>query len=83
MRILTFTVLAGALLTLGACGTNPTERAMSGAAIGAGSGAAIGAIAGGPAGAAFGAWVGGASGALAGAVTPPNMVNLGTPVWHY
>jgi osmotically inducible lipoprotein OsmB len=81
MRKLQFIVLSGTMLALCACGTNPAERAASGAAIGAGTGAAIGVIAGGPAGAAFGAWVGGASGALAGAVTPPTMVDLGTPVW--
>jgi osmotically inducible lipoprotein OsmB len=81
MRKLDLVVLSGAMLALGACVTTPPERAVSGAAIGAGTGAAIGAIAGGPAGAAFGAWVGGASGALAGAITPPTMVDLGTPVW--
>jgi osmotically inducible lipoprotein OsmB len=58
MRMLKFALLSGAMLSLAACGTTPTDRAVTGAAIGAGTGAAIGAIAGGPAGAAFGAWVG-------------------------
>jgi len=71
-----------AALLLSACGTNPGDRAGSGALIGAGTGAAIGAIAAGPAGAAFGAWVGAASGATGGAVTSPTMVDLGQPVWR-
>lgn len=83
MRILKFGLVAGAALTLAACGTTPTDRAASGALIGSGTGAAIGAIAAGPPGALFGAWVGGASGAFAGAVTPPTMVDLGKPVWDY
>jgi phage tail tape-measure protein len=50
---------------------DPGQRALGGAAIGAGSGAAIGAIAGGGRGAAIGALAGGALGAVAGAATTP------------
>jgi osmotically inducible lipoprotein OsmB len=75
-------LMVAAALLLSACGTNPADRAGSGALIGAGTGAAIGAIAAGPAGAAFGAWVGAAAGGAGGAVTSPSMVNLGQPVWR-
>ena len=52
--------------------TDPGQRAVGGALIGAGSGAAIGAIAGGPAGAAIGAGAGAIAGAATGyATTPP------------
>jgi hypothetical protein len=79
-RIGYLAVAAG--LMLAACGTNPADRTITGAALGGATGAAIGAIAAGPAGAAFGAWVGGAAGATGGAVTSPSMVNLGQPVWR-
>jgi hypothetical protein len=79
-RIGVFVVASGLLLA--ACGTNPADRAVSGAVLGGATGAAIGAIAAGPAGAAFGAWVGGAAGATGGAVTSPGTVNLGQPVWR-
>ena len=55
-----------AALLLSACGTNPGDRAGSGALIGAAGGAAIGA----------------GAGALTGAVTSPNNINLGQPAWE-
>ena len=64
---------AGALLALAAC-TNPydpTQRAVGGGLLGAGTGAAIGGLAGGGRGAAAGALIGGAVGAVGGAVTTP------------
>ncbi|MDA8051246.1 MAG: cell envelope biogenesis protein OmpA [Rhodospirillales bacterium] len=64
----------GVALMLGGC-TNPyspQQRALGGAALGAGTGAAIGAIAGGGRGAATGALIGGALGAVGGAVTTPH-----------
>ena len=62
----------GASLALTACDPyDPGERALGGAAIGAGSGAAIGAAVGGGHGAAVGALVGGAVGAVTGAATTP------------
>src|SRR5437763_13737728 len=50
---------------------DPGQRALGGAAIGAGTGAAIGAAAGGGPGAAIGAATGGALGASPGAATTP------------
>ncbi|ABQ29748.1 MULTISPECIES: hypothetical protein [Acidiphilium] len=69
---------------LGAC-TNPYDpgqRALGGAALGAGTGAAIGALAGGGRGAATGALIGGAIGAVGGAATtppPPSPYEAGYP----
>ncbi len=65
-------------LGLSACGTDPGDRTISGAAIGAGAGAIIGAATGTPAtGAAIGALAGGAIGGL----TDPCTLNLGDPYW--
>jgi YMGG-like Gly-zipper len=50
---------------------NPSERAITGGLLGAGTGAAIGAIAGGGRGAGIGAAVGGGLGAVTGAATTP------------
>jgi YMGG-like Gly-zipper len=75
-RIIASGAVAVALsLGLAACAGvdpyNPTQRAVAGGLIGAGSGAAVGALAGGGTGAAIGAGVGAAVGAVAGAVTTP------------
>lgn len=66
-----FGLIAGACLTLAACGDpyDPGTRALNGGLIGGGAGAAIGAIAGGPA---IGAVTGAALGAGTGALTTPN-----------
>jgi|SRR3954469_19041308 len=63
----------GALLSLSACTDpyDPGQRALGGAALGAGTGAALGAIAGGGRGAATGALIGGAVGAVGGVATTP------------
>ncbi len=78
-RVLTFAALS---LSLGvaACGTDPFDRTVSGAGIGAGVGAVGAAIAGGSVG--TGAAVGAVAGGVVGAVTSPDDVNLGTPVWR-
>ena len=68
-----------AALTLAGCGTNPGDRAVSGALIGAAGGAAIGAAAGNPG---LGAAVGAGAGAVVGAATDPCDLNLGDPAWH-
>ncbi len=71
--VLRAALAAAIALGLAAC-TNPYDpgqRALGGAAIGAGTGAAIGAIAGGGRGAAVGALAGGAVGAVGGAATTP------------
>ena len=74
------TVVAMLVLTsLAACGSTKGDRALSGAAIGAGAGAVGGAVVGGnPVG---GAVVGGAVGAAAGALTKKKDVDLGKPIW--
>jgi hypothetical protein len=69
-RLISFTTAGVLLLGLAACDSNdPGQRALGGAAIGAGAGALIGGIAGG--GAATGALIGGAVGAVGGAATTP------------
>lgn len=71
----------GALVTLGACGTDPQERTTGGAAAGAATGAGVGAL-GGPIGAGVGALIGGGAGAVTGATTSPSEVNLGKAPWN-
>lgn len=73
-------VLSTALLALVACGNNPTDRALSGGAIGAGAGAAGAAITGGSA--LTGAVIGGAAGAAAGGLTRQEDLDLGDPLWR-
>jgi hypothetical protein len=58
-----------ALFALSACGNTPGQRALSGGAIGAGSGAVIGAATGGNP--LIGAAIGGVGGAVVGAATTP------------
>lgn len=64
---------------LAACGSSTSDRALSGAGIGAGLGAAGGAITGGSI--LGGAALGGAAGAATGALTDEDDVDLGKPVW--
>ncbi len=67
-------------ITLGACGSMPQERSISGAGIGAGAGAALGAVTG--MSVLTGALIGTAAGALTGAMTNDRQVNLGQPAWQ-
>jgi len=76
MRLSVLVTLAA--LALAACGTTPAERATTGAGIGAATGAVAGAMLGAPL---LGAAIGAGVGATAGAVTDPNEVYLGKPVW--
>jgi osmotically inducible lipoprotein OsmB len=78
-RKFTLPFLAGlAALSLTGCGYSPGSRALSGGAIGAGTGAIIGAVTGiGPG---TGALIGGGVGAVAGAATNPHDINLGRPL---
>lgn len=78
-RILSIFVLSLLFLGLAACGTNTSDRTLSGAGIGAGAGLVGGALVGAPL---AGAAVGGAVGAGAGALTDENVINLGTPFWR-
>lgn len=72
-------LVLGAALLLAGCGTDPGDRALSGAGIGAAGGAIIGAAAGNPA---AGAAIGAAGGAVIGAATDPCDLDLGDPVWR-
>ena len=76
-RTLLFLACAGTI-GLAGCGHNPTDRAVTGGAIGAAGGAAIGAMAGNPL---AGAVIGGVGGAAVGGLTSPHDVNLGRPIY--
>lgn len=67
-------VLAVAAAGVTGCGTETTDRTVTGAGIGAGAGA----VAGPP-----GAIIGGIAGGAAGATTKEDDVNLGKPVWDW
>ena len=69
-----------AILGLSACGQSTSDRAISGAGIGAGVGAVGSALAGGSG--TTGALIGAGVGAAAGGLTHENDVNLGKPVWR-
>jgi hypothetical protein len=79
MRLLPLLALGGAML-VAACGSSQGDRALSGAALGAGAGLAVGAVT--NATLLQGAVVGGALGAAAGALTDQGQVNLGKPAWR-
>ena len=73
-------VLAILGLILAACGTSTTDRAISGAGIGAAAGAGTAAVTGGNR--VTGGLLGGAAGAATGALTDEDDVNLGDPIWN-
>ena len=78
MKLISLSILAAvALFALSACGSSTSDRALSGAGIGAGAGAVGGLLLGDPVTGAIG---GGALGAGAGALTDENKINLGKPV---
>ncbi|MCB9959980.1 MAG: hypothetical protein H6843_15390 [Rhodospirillaceae bacterium] len=70
--------LAGSLAV--ACGTTPGDRAITGGGLGAAAGVAGAAIVGGSLG--VGALIGGAAGVATGALTGPEDIYLGQPVWE-
>lgn len=76
----TLALVAVALL-IGACGSTPGERGVTGAGLGAGAGAAIGAVTG--LGVVYGALIGAGVGGATGALTNPETVNLGKPIWKW
>jgi len=82
MRTLLLNGLAITAISIGlaACGENTGDRALSGAAIGVGTGEAVGAV-GGRVGVGTGAAIGAGAGAVTGAATSPSQVDLGPPVW--
>ncbi|HTR85363.1 MAG TPA: hypothetical protein VMI56_12855 [Reyranella sp.] len=67
-RIAPLGLIVGLALSVAACGNNPTDRALTGGAIGAASGAVVGSTMGAPV---AGAVVGGLGGAAIGAATTP------------
>jgi osmotically inducible lipoprotein OsmB len=67
-------------LAIAACGHTTSDRALSGAGIGAGVGAAGSAVTGGNP--LTGALIGGAVGGAGGALTKDSDVDLGKPVWR-
>lgn len=77
MRVSVGLAFAAALL-LSACGQTPTDRALTGAGVGAAGGAMLGALVGAPG---IGAMVGAAGGATVGAATDPSQIYLGKPVY--
>lgn len=79
MRKAIYTLMLPLSVSLVACGTTTEDRALSGAAIGAGAGAAGSAITGGST--VGGAVLGGAAGAATGALTDKEDIDLGDPIW--
>lgn len=77
MRV-SMALVLGAALMLAACGQTPTDRAVTGAGLGAAGGAMVGALVGAPA---IGALVGAAGGATVGAATDLSEIYLGKPVY--
>ena len=71
--MLKYLLAASAALVVSACGTQMGERMATGAAIGGGAGLVVGGV---------GAIPGAVIGAAAGALTSPDDVNLGEPVWE-
>jgi hypothetical protein len=79
----TFANIVGAVALsamLAACGSSTTDRALSGAGIGAAGGAAVGAVTGGNP--VTGAVLGGAAGAAVGGLTNKSDLDLGKPIWR-
>ena len=67
------------VLFLSACGTMPSERAVSGAGLGAAAGTIIGAVTG--LSLVEGAALGAVGGALTGVLTDADEINFGAPAW--
>lgn len=75
-----FAIPAATFLLLAACGNSTGDRALTGGAIGAGTGAAAGAVT--DLGVGEGALIGGAVGAATGAITDESQVDLGDPIYE-
>lgn len=73
-------IILSALTLTAACGHTTSDRALSGAGIGAGAGALGAAVTDGSP--VTGAIIGGAVGAATGAITDSDDINLGKPVWR-
>ena len=77
-NVMRLSVLICGLVVLSACGDSKTDRALSGAGIGAAAGGVGGLLLGDPV---TGAVIGGAVGAAAGGLTDKSDIDLGDPVW--
>lgn len=77
IKVLAVTVL---IPMLAACGTSKSDRALSGAGLGAAAGAATGALVGGSM--VTGAAIGAAAGGITGAATDKSDIDMGKPVWR-
>jgi len=73
------TTISALAFLLATCGHSTTDRAISGAGIGAGLGAAGSLATGGSA--VTGGLLGGAAGAAAGGLTSHDTIDLGKPIW--
>jgi osmotically inducible lipoprotein OsmB len=71
--------ILGVGLFLAGCGSSTTDRALSGAGIGAAAGGATSAVTGGSL--LGGALLGGGAGAAAGGLTDEDDIDLGDPFW--
>jgi hypothetical protein len=71
--------IVGIGLLLAGCGSSTTDRALSGAGIGAAAGGATSAVTGGSL--LGGALLGGGAGAAAGGLTDEDDIDLGDPFW--
>ncbi|MCH2546480.1 MAG: hypothetical protein MK052_02565 [Alphaproteobacteria bacterium] len=78
--IIKATFAATLLLAVAACGSSQSDRALSGAGIGAGVGSAGSAATGGNA--VTGAAIGAGVGAAAGALTDEDDIDFGRPAWR-
>jgi hypothetical protein len=78
MRRLAMAIVGIGLLLAG-CGSSTTDRALSGAGIGAAAGGATSAVTGGSL--LGGALLGGGAGAAAGGLTDEDDIDLGDPFW--
>ena len=73
-------VVLGLVAALAACGSNPTDRAITGAGIGAAAGAAGALVSDNDVGP--GALVGALAGAAVGAATTTDQIDLGDPIYQ-
>ena len=71
-------ILAPCLFALAACGTTKEDRAITGGLIGAGAGAVVGSAVGATG---QGALIGAGVGAATGALTDPENIDIGKPLW--
>lgn len=79
-EFLSVSLVTLAAIGMAGCGDTRTDRALSGAGLGAAAGTGAAVLTGGNA--ATGALIGGAAGAAAGGLTDKDDVNFGKPIWR-